>query len=127
MGLNTDPIMCRYFSTHTTVRHDPQLVEPMDAKPQIQRAKCKVICGFSTVQRVGAPNPHVVQGSTVFSSEIAFKSNLQVISENASIFSSKQYYSVDLSFLIYHSHQMTYNSFQVLSTFKKQSFFHHWR
>ena len=32
----------------------------------IQRAKYKVICGFSAAQRVGAPNLWVVQESTVY-------------------------------------------------------------
>lgn len=41
------------------------LVESADAEPQTWRANCKVTYGFSTVQRVIAPNPSVVPGSTI--------------------------------------------------------------
>ena len=45
--------------------HDLSLVESHNTEPRIQRADCKVIHEFSTVQRVSAPNLHVAQGSTV--------------------------------------------------------------
>lgn len=38
---------------------------PDTEEPKIQRTDCKVINRFSTPWRVGIPNPHVVQGSTV--------------------------------------------------------------
>lgn len=59
--------------------------------------------------------------------EIAFKSNLQAISENISLFLSNSIIQFDLSSLIYHSFQMTYNYFHAQSTFKNQRFFQHWR
>ena len=45
--------------------HDLWLAEPVDGKLQMPRDECKVIHGFSVSWRVGAPNPHIVQGSTV--------------------------------------------------------------
>lgn len=49
----------------TVVLHDPLLVESMGVGPQVRRAAIKVICRFSTLQRVGTPNPHI-QGSAVY-------------------------------------------------------------
>lgn len=50
---------------HTTVLHDPWLVEYEDAESRIWRAGCKVTCWFSTAWRVSTLNPCMVQGSTV--------------------------------------------------------------
>ena len=46
---------------HSTVLHDPGLVESMDVELQIPRADYKVLCTFLTVQKVSIPNPHVVK------------------------------------------------------------------
>ena len=43
-----------------------QLVESVDLGPQLHITDYKVTLGFLTVKRVGAPNPYVGQGSTVF-------------------------------------------------------------
>lgn len=43
-------------------------VRRKDAKPRMQRANYKAIHGFSTAQRVSAPNPLAVQGSNVIQS-----------------------------------------------------------
>ena len=53
-----------FFTAHV---HNQWLVESKDAEPLIRRAECEVIHGFSTEQKVGAPNPHTVQRSTVYS------------------------------------------------------------
>ena len=67
MGLNcVGPLICELFSINTTVLHDLQLVESVDAEPWIWRANYKVIFGFSTAQGVSTPNPYIVQGSTVY-------------------------------------------------------------
>ena len=51
---------------HTTVLNDLWLVESMDVDPQIRRADCKVIFGFSTAQgSEPLTTPCVVQGSTI--------------------------------------------------------------
>ena len=58
--------LCRdFFSIHTTVLHDLQLVEPTDAEQQVQGADCKVTAHFP-LRGVSTPNPYIVQGSTVF-------------------------------------------------------------
>lgn len=41
---------------HTTVFHDLQLVEFADMELWIQMVYGQVICGFSTVQGISAPN-----------------------------------------------------------------------
>ena len=51
----------------TKVLRDLRLFESANVGPWMRRAGCKVMCGFKTVQRVSAPNPYVVQGSTVYS------------------------------------------------------------
>ena len=47
------------------------MVESTDAELWTGKANCKFTCGFSAVQRVGAPIPPVVQALTVVESEIA--------------------------------------------------------
>lgn len=49
----------------TAVLHDLLLVESANMEPWKSRVHCKVTLTFSTAQRVCAPNPCIVQGSTV--------------------------------------------------------------
>lgn len=58
------PLTQGFFSVvNTTVLHDLQLVESVEER-LVQRAGYKLYTDFSSVQRVGAPNPRV-QGSPV--------------------------------------------------------------
>ena len=69
MDLNCrDLVIHRFFSiVNTTVLHDPWLVESEDVEPEelwVWMANYRVhYSGF--LQRVGALNPCIVQGSTV--------------------------------------------------------------
>lgn len=72
MGLNCvcPPTMRCFSIVNATVLHDSQLAEPVDTEYCIQRNLCrradyKLYADFSSVQRVGASMPHVIQGSTV--------------------------------------------------------------
>ena len=58
------------FSINATVLHDLVLVESAVRNhgyggTAYTEGRLQIIHGFSAVQRVGAPNPCVVQGSTV--------------------------------------------------------------
>lgn len=67
MGLDSmGPLMHRFFPNKYISQYNMILVESADEEPQIQRANSKIIPGFSTVFRVNAPNPSIVQGSTVY-------------------------------------------------------------
>ena len=54
--------MCISFTKY--VLHDLQLVECADEESWKHKVNVK-LNGFSSARRVGAPNPHVVQGLTV--------------------------------------------------------------
>lgn len=56
----------RFFSiVNIVLLHNPWFTESASVGLWIQRAHCKVISGFLTIWRVGVPNLHVLQGSTV--------------------------------------------------------------
>ena len=53
------------FKVKNAVLHNPWLIESSNLEPWLSRADYGVIHKFFTAWRVGAPYPHIVQGSTV--------------------------------------------------------------
>ena len=68
MSLNQKSLLtCGFFFliVNAVILHDPWLVECVDGGLRTERADSQVKRGFLPARRVGTPNPHIVQGSTL--------------------------------------------------------------